>query len=66
VTNRDEVVLMIAGQIQEHCTEAMLAWGAAVNRAEADPGNESLKLAAQQVGREALQLAIGFAKRLAR
>ena len=33
VTNRDEVVLghldewSIAGQIQEHCTEAILAWG---------------------------------------
>jgi hypothetical protein len=62
----NEAVLMLAGRIQETCTEAMLEWGAAANAAEDDPKNEALVLIARERGRLALRLAMGIAKKLGR
>jgi hypothetical protein len=55
---------LLAEQIQTACTEAMLTWGEAINRAEASPKDEGLKRLAQCAGLECARLASGVAARL--
>lgn len=57
-------MLMLAGQMRERCTEALMDWGEAVNRAEANPGDERLKKIAQEKGRDAMVLGMALASRL--
>lgn len=66
----NEAVLMLAGRIQEMLTEECLAWGEAINRAEAEKatGTEesyaALVMIAREHGRRVAQLSAGIAAKL--
>lgn len=54
----------LASEISEKCTEAMLEWGRAANKADASPNDAALKRLAQLYGQRALELAMGVARYL--
>ncbi len=56
-------VLMIAEQIREKCTDAMMDWGKAVVAAEADKGNVELTQKAKVAGLKVQTFAVIMAKR---
>lgn len=49
--DRNQAILMIAGRVQEKCTEAVLKWGDAIRRARQDPTNTKLEEDAREAGR---------------
>jgi len=57
---------LLAERISSACVEAMLAWGEAVNDAEAHPEDTFKKKIAQAAGLECCRLAAGIAAKLRR
>ena len=55
---------MLAEKISAECTQAVIDWGDAVRKAEANPTNEAYKMMANLAAKHVLTLAVGISKTL--